>query len=44
MKAFDIAVAFRVMVCRAPMRDAQPTQGLDEPRRSELCAIVRGQR
>ncbi len=44
MEPFDVAVAFRVMIRRPPMRDAQPVQGLDEPRRSELRAIVGGQR
>ncbi len=39
MEPFDVAVAFRVMIRRAAMRDAQPVQGLDEPGRSELCAI-----
>src|ERR1700682_4550821 len=44
MEPLDVAVALRVMVGRAPMRDAQPVERLDEPRRSELCPIVGGQR
>ncbi len=40
VEPFDVAVAFRVMIGRAPMRDPQPVQGLDEPGRSELCAIA----
>jgi hypothetical protein len=36
MEPFDVAVALRVMIRRASMRDAQPVQGLDEPGRSEL--------
>src|SRR5580698_736034 len=43
VEPFDAAVALRVMIRGAAMRDAQPVQGLDEPGRSELCAIVRGQ-
>src|ERR1700722_5257182 len=44
MEAFDVAVALRVMIGRASMRDAQPVQSLDEPGRSELRAVVGGQR
>jgi len=44
MEPFNVTIAFRVMVGRASMRDAQPVQGLDEPGRSELCAVVGGQR
>src|SRR5450755_5195836 len=43
VEPFDVAVAFRVMIRRPAMRDAQSVQGLDEPGRSELCAIVGGQ-
>ena len=43
MEPFDVAVAFRVMIGRASMRDAQPVQGFDEPGRSERCAVVGGQ-
>src|ERR1700734_4296512 len=44
MEPFDVAVALRVMIGRAAMRDAQPVQGLDESGRSELRAVVGGQR
>jgi hypothetical protein len=40
VEAFDVAVAFRMMVRRAAMRDAQPVQRFDEPGRSELCAVA----
>src|SRR5271154_1914887 len=44
MEPLDVAVALRVMIGRATMRDAQPVERLDEPCRSELCPIVGGQR
>ena len=44
MEPLDITVSFRVMIRRASMRDAQPIQSLNEPGRSELCAVVGGQR
>ena len=40
MEPFDVAIAFRVMIRRASMCDAQPVQGLDEPGRSELRAVA----
>jgi hypothetical protein len=43
MKPLDVAVAFRVTIRCAAMRDAQPVQGLEKPGRSELCAVVGGQ-
>ena len=44
MEPLDIPVALRVMVGRAPVRDAQPPQRFDEPRRSELRPVGGGQR
>src|SRR6266436_5075972 len=44
MEPFDVAVALRVMVGGPSVRDAQPVERLDEPRRSDLCPIVGGQR
>src|ERR1700683_2483754 len=44
MEPFDVAVAFRVMISRPPMSDAEPPQRLQEARRSELRAVVRRQR
>ena len=44
MEPFDVTVAFRVMIRRPPMRDAEPAQGLQEARRSELRPVVRRQR
>jgi hypothetical protein len=44
MESFDVAVAFRVMIGRAPMRDAKPVQCFDKPRRSELSPVIGGQR
>jgi hypothetical protein len=32
MESFDVAVAFRVMIGRAPMPASQPSERLDEPR------------
>ena len=32
MESFDVAVAFRVMIGRAPVRNAQPVECLNEPR------------
>src|SRR5580658_2664285 len=43
MEPFDVAVALRVMISRAPMRDPQPVQCFDKARRSELCSVVGGQ-
>jgi hypothetical protein len=34
MEAFDVAVAFRVMIGRPPMGDAEAVERIDEPRRS----------
>jgi hypothetical protein len=44
MEPFDVAVAFGVMIRRAPMRDAEPAQRLQEARGSELRSVVRRQR
>src|SRR5215471_19992605 len=43
MEPFDVAVAFRMMISRAAMRDAESRQHLHEARRSKLRAIVCGQ-
>src|SRR3974390_1614665 len=43
MEPFDVAVALRVMIRRAAVRDAEPVQGFDEPERSELGPIIGGQ-
>src|ERR1700688_4801435 len=39
MEPFDVAVALRVMVGRATMRDPQPSERLQEPGRSELRPV-----
>ena len=44
MESLDVAVAFRVMISRAAVRDTEPPERFQEPRRSELRAIVGGQR
>src|SRR5579863_8931846 len=44
MEPFDVAVAFRVMIRRPPMGDAEPPQRLQEARRSELRPVVGRQR
>ena len=44
VEPFDVAFAFRVMIRRPPMGDAEPPQRLQEARRSELRSIVGGQR
>ena len=44
MESFDVAVALGVMIGRAPMLDAQPREGFQKARRSELRAVVRGER
>jgi hypothetical protein len=44
MEPFDVAVALRVMIGRAPMRDTQPSQDFQESERSELRPVVIGQR
>ncbi len=44
MEPFDVAVAFRVMIRRPPMGDAEPSQRFQEPRRSELRPVVGRQR
>src|SRR5215470_4517484 len=44
MEPFDVAVAFRMMISRAAMRDAKPREGFHESRRGKLCAVVCGQR
>src|SRR4029077_1485598 len=43
MKPFDITVALRVIIGRAPMSDSQAIQSFDETRGSELCSVVGGQ-
>ena len=43
MEPFDVAVALRVMIRRAPMGDAESVERLDEPRRGELRSVVGGQ-
>ena len=40
MEPFDVAVAFRMMIRRAAVRDAQPVQRFDEPGRGELRAVA----
>jgi hypothetical protein len=40
MGALDVAVSFRVMICRAPMRDPQSPQGFQEAGGSELRPVV----
>ena len=40
MEPFDVAVAFRVMIRRAPVRDAEPRERFQEARRGELRAIA----
>ena len=42
MEPFDVAVAFRVMIRRTPMCDAEPPERFQEARRSELRSIVGG--
>ena len=44
VEPFDVAVAFRVMIRRPPMGDAEPPQRLQEARRSELRPVVGRQR
>ncbi|HEX4074480.1 MAG TPA: hypothetical protein VHX49_03675, partial [Candidatus Acidoferrales bacterium] len=39
-----VTVALRMMIRRASMCDAEPVQGLDEPGRGKLRALVCGQR
>src|SRR5215467_10820335 len=43
MEPFDVAVALRMVIRRAAMRDAEPRQRLHEPRRGKLRSIVGGQ-
>ena len=43
MEPLDVAVAFRVVVSRPPMRDAQLRQRFHEPGRGELGSVVGGQ-
>ena len=43
MEPFDVAVAFRMVISRATVGDAEPCQRLHEARRSKLRAVVRGQ-
>jgi hypothetical protein len=43
MEAFDVAVAFRVIIGRASMGDSQAAQSFDKARRSELRSVVGGQ-
>jgi len=40
MEPFDVAVAFRVIIGRAPMGDAQPMQSFDETCRSKLRSVA----
>jgi hypothetical protein len=42
MKPLDVAVAFRVMIGGAAVRDAEAGKRFQKPRRSEPRAIVRG--
>ncbi len=44
MKAFDVAVAFRVMIRRSAVRDAQPCKRFHVTGRSKLRSVVGGQR
>jgi hypothetical protein len=44
MEPFDVTVAFWVMIRGPSMGDAEPPERFQEPRRSELCPIVGGQR
>src|SRR5580700_10145659 len=44
MEPFDVAVALRVMIGRAAMRDPEPYERFQEPRGSELRAVIGGQR
>jgi len=39
MEPFDVAVALRVMIGRAPVRDAEPPKRFQEARRSELRSM-----
>src|SRR5262245_5940728 len=43
MEPFDVAVALRMVIRRATMRDAESRQRLHEARRGKLRAIVGGQ-
>ena len=40
MKPFDVAVALRMMIGRAALRDAEPGERFQETRRGELRAIA----
>ena len=44
MEPFDVAVAFRVMIRRPPMRDAEPPERFQEARRGQPRAVVRRKR
>ncbi len=44
MEPFDVAISFRMVIRRPPMRDAQPRKCLHEARRSKLRSVVGGQR
>jgi len=44
MEPFDVTVAFRVMIRRSAVGDAQPRKCLHEARRSKLRSVVGGQR
>ncbi len=40
MEPLDVAVSLRMMVRRAPMRDPEPRERLQEPRGSELRSVA----
>jgi len=44
VEPFDVAVAFGVVIGGPPVRDAEPSECLQEARRSELRSVVGGQR
>ena len=44
MEPFNVTVAFRVMIRRPSVRDAEPCERFQEPRRSELRSVIRRQR
>ena len=44
MEPFDVAVAFRMVIRRSAVGDAQPRKCLQEARRSKLRSVVGGQR
>ena len=40
VEPFDVAVAFRVMIRRPSVRDAEPCERFQEPRGSELRSVA----